>query len=70
VPEDYTGGTFAISNLGMYGVSSFCPIINPPQAAILGAGMTAPQVVIDKDGTPKQVELPNNAPDFDCIITI
>jgi pyruvate dehydrogenase E2 component (dihydrolipoamide acetyltransferase) len=54
-PEDYTGGTFAVSNLGMFGVTSFCPIINPPQAAILGAGMTAPKVVMDKDGSPKKV---------------
>lgn len=54
-PEDYTGGTFAVSNLGMYGVTSFCPIINPPQSAILGAGATAQKVVLDKDGSPKQV---------------
>ncbi|EDQ89136.1 uncharacterized protein MONBRDRAFT_37222 [Monosiga brevicollis MX1] len=34
-PEEYQGGTFTISNLGMYGVSSFSAIINPPQACIL-----------------------------------
>ncbi|HML03052.1 MAG TPA: dihydrolipoamide acetyltransferase family protein, partial [Candidatus Bathyarchaeia archaeon] len=36
--EDVTGGTFTITNLGMYGVDTFMPIINPPEAAILAAG--------------------------------
>jgi pyruvate dehydrogenase E2 component (dihydrolipoamide acetyltransferase) len=36
--EDVSGGTFTISNLGMFGVDDFKPIINPPQAAILGVG--------------------------------
>jgi pyruvate dehydrogenase E2 component (dihydrolipoamide acetyltransferase) len=36
--EDLTGGTFTVTNLGMYGVEFFTPIINPPEAAILGAG--------------------------------
>jgi len=36
--EDLTGGTFTITNLGMYGVETFVPIINPPETAILGAG--------------------------------
>lgn len=36
--EEVTGGTFTITNLGMYGVDSFTPIINPPEAAILGVG--------------------------------
>jgi pyruvate dehydrogenase E2 component (dihydrolipoamide acetyltransferase) len=36
--EDVTGGTFTITNLGMYGVDVFMPIINPPEAAILGVG--------------------------------
>lgn len=36
--EDLTGGTFTITNLGMYGVESFLPIINPPETAILGVG--------------------------------
>ncbi len=36
--DEVAGGTFTVSNLGMYGVSQFVPIINPPQAAILGAG--------------------------------
>jgi pyruvate dehydrogenase E2 component (dihydrolipoamide acetyltransferase) len=37
-PEDVTGGTFTISNLGRYRVDDFVPIINPPQVAILGVG--------------------------------
>jgi pyruvate dehydrogenase E2 component (dihydrolipoamide acetyltransferase) len=36
--EDVTGGTFTVTNLGMYGVDSFIPIINPPEAAILAVG--------------------------------
>jgi len=38
VPDEFQGGTFTISNLGMFGVSSFDAIINPPQAAILAVG--------------------------------
>ena len=36
VPEDLEGSTFTITNLGMYGIDAFSPIINPPEAAILG----------------------------------
>ena len=45
-PEEYTGGTFSISNLGMYGVKRFDAVINPPQACILavGAGQQSPVV--------------------------
>jgi pyruvate dehydrogenase E2 component (dihydrolipoamide acetyltransferase) len=39
-PDQMTGGTFTISNLGMMDVGSFTPIINPPEAAILGVGTT------------------------------
>ncbi len=46
--EDVSGGTFTITNLGMYGVDAFTPIINPPQVAILGIGrFIAKPVVID-----------------------
>jgi len=47
MPEEYTGGGFTISNLGMYGVKDFAAIINPPQACILavGAGEQRPVVV-------------------------
>jgi pyruvate dehydrogenase E2 component (dihydrolipoamide acetyltransferase) len=37
-PEEYQGGTFTISNLGMYGIESFSAIITPPQVAILAVG--------------------------------
>jgi pyruvate dehydrogenase E2 component (dihydrolipoamide acetyltransferase) len=46
-PQEYQGGTFSISNLGMYGIKDFAAIINPPQACILavGAGEQRPIVV-------------------------
>jgi pyruvate dehydrogenase E2 component (dihydrolipoamide acetyltransferase) len=44
-PTDITGGTFTISNLGMYGVDAFTAIIIPPQAAILAVGSIADRVV-------------------------
>jgi pyruvate dehydrogenase E2 component (dihydrolipoamide acetyltransferase) len=44
--EDLTGGTFTVTNLGMYGVETFIPIINPPESAILGAGTIAEKPVI------------------------
>lgn len=48
-PDDYAGGTFTISNLGMSGIEEFTAIINPPQAAILAVGSTiATPVVGDK----------------------
>jgi pyruvate dehydrogenase E2 component (dihydrolipoamide acetyltransferase) len=39
-PEEYTGATFSISNLGMFGIDEFTAIINPPEAAILAVGQT------------------------------
>ena len=45
--EDYTGGTFTISNLGMFGIEDFTAIINPPQAAILAVGATIPTPAVD-----------------------
>ncbi len=44
-PADVTGGTFTLSNLGMYGVDAFNAIVNPPQAAILAAGRITERVV-------------------------
>lgn len=46
-PEEYQGGTFTISNLGMYGIRQFAAIINPPQAAILAVGSAERRVVPD-----------------------
>src|SRR6185503_16755142 len=37
-PAEYTGGTFTISNLGMFGIEQFNAVINPPEAAILAVG--------------------------------
>jgi len=37
-PDEMSGGTFTVSNLGMYGVNNFSAIINPPQACILAVG--------------------------------
>jgi len=48
-PEEFQGGSFSISNLGMFGVKEFSAVINPPQACILAVGAGAPQPVI-KDG--------------------
>ncbi len=48
-PEEYQGGGFTISNLGMYGVRDFYAIINPPQACILAVGAAEQQPVV-KDG--------------------
>jgi len=49
--EDITGGTFTVSNLGMYGVSSFTAIINPPMGAILALGRAQERVVVE-NGAP------------------
>lgn len=47
-PDDLNGGTFTITNLGMYEIDAFTPIINLPQCAILGVGRIVPkQVVVD-----------------------
>jgi len=48
--EDMVGGTFTISNLGMFGVEDFVAIINPPQAAILAVGAVKQVPVVDQDG--------------------
>jgi pyruvate dehydrogenase E2 component (dihydrolipoamide acetyltransferase) len=49
-PEDLSGGTFTVSNLGMFGVSSFVPIVNPGEGAILGVGAVH-DVARIRDGT-------------------
>ncbi len=46
--EELTGGTFTITNLGMYGVDVFTPIINPPETAILGVGRVAERPTVSK----------------------
>ncbi|MEY5063442.1 MAG: hypothetical protein RLZZ112_1406 [Verrucomicrobiota bacterium] len=49
-PEEYTGGTFTVSNLGMVGVERFAAILNPPQAAILAVGATVKKPVLASNG--------------------
>jgi pyruvate dehydrogenase E2 component (dihydrolipoamide acetyltransferase) len=46
LPDDLEGGTFTISNLGMFDIDGFTPIINQPQAAILGVGRIVPKPVV------------------------
>ena len=48
-PEEYTGATFSISNLGMFGIKEFTAIINPPEAGILAVG-AATQTPVVRDG--------------------
>jgi pyruvate dehydrogenase E2 component (dihydrolipoamide acetyltransferase) len=50
-PEEFSGGTFTISNLGMFGISEFTAVINPPEAAILAVGAAAPTPVVTDDGS-------------------
>jgi pyruvate dehydrogenase E2 component (dihydrolipoyllysine-residue acetyltransferase) len=49
-PPELGGGTFTVSNLGMFGISSFAAIINPPQAAIMSVGALAKRAVVDDAG--------------------
>jgi pyruvate dehydrogenase E2 component (dihydrolipoyllysine-residue acetyltransferase) len=48
-PDELAGGTFTISNLGMYGIRQFTAVINPPQAAILAVGEAVRQPVVRDD---------------------
>ena len=50
-PEEYTGGTASVSNLGMYGVHEFAAIIDPPQSVILAVGAAERRVVPRDDGS-------------------
>jgi pyruvate dehydrogenase E2 component (dihydrolipoamide acetyltransferase) len=45
-PDEYTGGTFSVSNLGMLDIDEFTAVINPPEAAILAVGRIAPKAVV------------------------
>ena len=54
MPDDYKGGTFTVSNLGMYGIDNFTAIINPPEAAILAVGgIKKMPAVIEEEGVEK-----------------
>jgi pyruvate dehydrogenase E2 component (dihydrolipoamide acetyltransferase) len=53
-PQEMSGGTFTVSNLGMFGVDAFTAVINPPEAAILAVGATRKDVVFrDGEVTPR-----------------
>ena len=51
MPTEFQGGSFAISNLGMFGIESFDAIINPPHAAILAVGTGKKKPVVSDDGS-------------------
>ena len=51
MPEDYTGGTFTVTNLGMLDVDSFTAIINPPEVGILAVGKINKQAVVQENDT-------------------
>ena len=48
-PEEYIGGSFSISNLGMYGIKEFSAVINPPQGAILAVGSGEKRAIVIND---------------------
>ncbi len=48
-PEEYTGGTFSVSNLGMYDIDQFTGVINPPEAGLLAVGSITPKPVVVDD---------------------
>ena len=50
LPEEYKGSTFSVSNLGMFGIETFTPIINQPDAAILGVCAIADELALDAEG--------------------
>ncbi len=49
-PHEYVGGTFAISNLGMFGIDNFDAVINPPHGAILAVGAGVKKPIVGEDG--------------------
>jgi len=49
-PQEMSGGTFSVSNLGMFGIEEFMAIINPPESAMLAVGAAAKEVVVDDAG--------------------
>ena len=54
-PEEYTGSTFSVSNLGMFDIDQFTAVINPPEAGILAVGSIVEKpVVIDGAVTPRR----------------
>lgn len=56
-PEQFQGGTFTISNLGMFGIKHFTAIINPPQSCILAVGTTEQRIIPHEDGSPQMANM-------------
>jgi pyruvate dehydrogenase E2 component (dihydrolipoamide acetyltransferase) len=54
-PDELSGGTFTISNLGMYGVHNFSAIINPPQSCILAVSAAEKRVIVDEQAPKESV---------------
>ena len=65
-PEEYQGGSFCISNLGMFGINEFSAVINPPQAAILAVGSGVKKVVPTVYDESKEVQ---DAPGIKTVMT-
>ena len=57
LPDDYKGGTFTVSNLGMYGIEQFTSIINPPEAAILAVGAIKKVPVVIEEESKDKIEI-------------
>jgi len=57
LPDDYKGGTFTLSNLGMYGIENFTAIINPPEAAILAVGTIRRVPIVIKEEEVEKIEI-------------
>ncbi|XP_053304573.1 pyruvate dehydrogenase protein X component, mitochondrial [Spea bombifrons] len=58
LPEEYQGGSFSISNLGMFGITGFSAVINPPQSCILAVGTSRAELTLgeDEEGNPLIVQ--------------
>jgi len=57
MPDDYKGGTFTVSNLGMYGIEQFTSIINPPEAAILAVGAVKKMPIVIEEESKDKLEI-------------
>ena len=51
MPNEYQGGSFSISNLGMFGIDNFDAVINPPHGAILAVGAGLKKPIVNEDNT-------------------
>jgi pyruvate dehydrogenase E2 component (dihydrolipoamide acetyltransferase) len=57
MPDDYEGGTFTISNLGMYGIENFTAVINPPEAAILAVETIKKNPIVVEEESGEKIEI-------------